>query len=468
MIQIRRLAVNLGMIAILQSLLLQSVYAQANQPLTAGDENKSLVGEPSKVAANTESENEVLQTIPADITRVILKQFRLDNPDAREHKIALISEAFTEDASNPALKLERMWVSSKSTLLEITGLQRQGQPNSAAIAPQSLRLVNAKTSQAAKLVNFDGVQQVLDRRGGKVLILKPGDSMYLQFEAVDDLQALSLNYTGWDNREAKYFDRIDPRFKDRYDAAYKLASESTATPENMKDFLVEFARQDPDKKAPVIFMSLINKMRVQNTFEGYYQAYLLVKDPSDAKAAFKLVRNDEHRAKMEAITIATLADKSRLIDINLQLNPSNTKTSESDCAVGGLLGLFGVRACKYNFTANRAINGYLTVQAKQKGAPIKLSMGTYKVSFSRELTLPRWGIQESNYVGNFNRRSDEKIIDEFSVILSPPSYSASLPINFGSLDVVFFQRGVLGGYTSYYADGDALATVRFKSMELIK
>lgn len=411
---------------------------------------------------------EVLQTIPADTTRAILKQFKIDNPDAREHSLGLISEAFTEDASNPALKLERMWVGGKGTLLEITGLQRIGQSNSAAIAPETLRLVNLKTYQTAKLIAVDGVQQILDKRGGKVLLLKARDTMYLQMEPADDLQAMSLNYTGWDNREAKYFDRIDPRFRERYETAFKSASGTGATPEQMKDFLVEFVKQDPDKKAPVVFLALINKMRAQNTFEGYYQAYLLIKDPADAKAAYKLVRTDEHRTKMEAIAVTTLADKSRLLDMNLQMNPSSTKTSESDCSVGGLLGLFGIRACKYNFTANRSINGFLTVQAKQKGSPIKLSMGTYKVTFNKELTLPRWGIQESNYLGNFNRRSDEKIIEQISVILSPPNYVASLPIGFGSLDVVFFQRGVVGGYTTYYADGDAQATIRFKSMELIK
>lgn len=407
---------------------------------------------------------EELQTIPADTTRAILKQFKIDNPDAREHKLGQISEAFAEDASNPALKLERMWVGSKGTLLEITGLQRVGQPNSAAIAPETLRLVNLKTFQTAKLLDVDGVQQVLDKRGGKVLLLKARDTMYLQMEPVDDLQAMSLNYTGWDNREAKYFDRIDPRFRERYDAAYTSASGTSATPEQMKDFLVEFARQDPDKKAPVVFLALINKMRAQNTFEGYYQAYLLIKDPADAKAAYKLVRTDEHRAKMEAIAVTTLADKSRLLDMELTMIPSSTSSREGDCSAG----FFGIKTCRYNFTANRVVRGNLTIRAKQSGSPIKLKMGTYKVTLTKEYNLPRWGIQESSFLGNFNRRSNESGSESISMILSPPNYSASIPVNFGNLEVVFFQRGLLGGYTTYYADGDANATVRFKSMELIK
>lgn len=418
-------------------------------------------------AAIPESDAEALQTLPADTSRAILRQFKADNLDAREHKLALVSEAFIEDESNPALRLERMWVGSKSTLLEITGLTRRGQPNSAAIAPETLRLTSLKTGRAAAFLAAEGVAQVLDRRGGKALLLKAGDTMYLQMEPIDDAQPVSLDYTGWDNRPAKYFDRIDPRFRERYDAAHKLASGPNATPEQMKDFLVEFGKYDPDKKAPQVFVALINKMRAQNTFEGYYQAYLLIKDPADAKAAFKLVRNDDHRAKMEAIAVTTLADKSRLLDMDLAIAPSSTSSSEGSCS-GGLLGFFGFAPCKYNFTANRSVNGNLTIRAKPIGSPIKLRMGTYKVTLSKELVFSRWGIQESNVLGSFNRRSDQTTNESMTVTLSPPNYSATVPINFGNLQVVFFQRGSVGGYTTYYADGDARATVRFRSMELVR
>lgn len=439
--------------------LLPVTFAQVSNPAKASDAVKALAeGEAGKADSKADADNEVLQTIPADTTRAILKQFKLDNPDAREHKIGLVSEAFTEDASNPALKLERMWVGSKGTLLEITGLQRQGQPNSAAIAPESLRLLNFKTSQAAKLINVDGVQQVLDKRGGKVLILKAGDTMYLLMEAVDDLQAMSLNYLGWDNRDAKYFDRIDPRFRERYDAAYKIASNPNATPEEMKDFLVEFGKYDPDKKAPVVFMALINKMRAQNTFEGYYQAYLLVKDPADAKAAFKLVRNDEHRTKMEAIAIVTLADKSRLLDMELSMTPSSTSSREGSC----------YWFCRYNFTANRPVSGTVTLRAKTTGTPIKLKMGTYKVTLSTQLIAPRWGIRDSAFKGSFNRRADETTNGTVTLTLSPPNYTASIPVSFGNVQVVFFERGSAGGYDLFYATGDATTVLRFKSMELIK
>ena len=130
------------------------------QPVDPNKEAKE--AQVPKVVSKEPDAPEELKTIEADTTRAILKQFKIDNPDAREHKLGLVSEAFTEDPSNPALKLERMWVGGKGTLLEVTGLRRVGQPNSAAIAPHTLRLVNLKTQQSAKLLDVDGVQQVLE------------------------------------------------------------------------------------------------------------------------------------------------------------------------------------------------------------------------------------------------------------------------------------------------------------------
>lgn len=410
------------------------------------------------VAVMPATTQETLQTIAPDTSKAIFRQFMSDNPNAREHKIGLVSEAFAEDPSNPALKLERMWVSDKATLLEIVGLVRSGQPNSAAISPETLRLINLKTQQAAKLIASEGVMQVKDQRGGKALILKQGDTMYLLMESVDDLQAMSLSYTGWDGHEERYFDRIDPRFRERYDASYKLASAPNATPEQMKDFLVEFAKEDPDKYAPQVFLSLINRMRAQNSFEGYYQSYLLLKDPVDAKAAVKLARTDEHRTKLENVAVATLADKGRLLDLDFQLNAGNTTSGEGGCFM----------ACRYNFTASRNVNGTVTLRAKTIGTPIKLRLGSYKVTLLTELILPRWGLQQSAWVGSFDRRSDDVRNGFVTVELRPPSYAATVPVSFGSVNVAFFQRGSMGGYTAYWADGEARATVKFKSMELIK
>ncbi len=404
-----------------------------------------------------ESEAEAMQILPADKSRAILRQFKANNPDAREHKLVLVSEAFIEDESNPALKLDRMWVGSKSTLLEITGLVRRGQPNSAAIAPETLRLTNLKTGQAAAFLAAEGVEQVLDRRGGKALLLKAGDTMYLQMEPIDDVQPMSLDYTGWDNRPAKYFDRIDPRFRERYDAAHKLASDPNAMPEQMKDFLVEFGKYDPDKKAPQVFIALINKMRTQNTFEGYYQAYLLIKDPEDARKASLMARSDEHRSKLEHMAVATLTDKNRLFDFDLRLASASTSSREGRCWM----------ACSYNFTASRPVTGQLNVRL-QPSSPIKLKQATYKVIFVAQVHMPRRKIRQSRWLGNYDGPDDISYTREISAVVSSPNYTANVDVQIGNLDVAFFQRGSAGGYEGAYATSNASIQLRLKTVELIK
>lgn len=398
-----------------------------------------------------------LETVPADTSRAILQKFKESNPEYKEHQLDLVSEAYTEDATNPGLKLNKMWVGKNGTLLEITGLPRTGQANSATMAPSTIRLLNLKSQKTTNLVAFDGVAQVLDKRGGSALVLKPGDTMYLLLGPIDDYQPQSLEYLGWDNKRSKYFDRIDPRFKERYQDAYRAASGKNATPESMKDFLVEFAKNDPDKKAPEVFLALIERMRAQNSFEGYYQAYLLMQDPADAKAAYRLVRNDEHRAKMEFLAVATLADKSRLLNLSATLSPSSTQSGEGSC----------IWFCKYNFSATRQVKGQVTVSAKRSGSPIKLKMGTYKVNFDVEARLPRWKIEKAWY-GPSDKQADEVFNGTLSVTLSPPNYTATINYGFANWDVAFFQRGSVGGYTAIWATGDGQIKIKFKSMELVK
>lgn len=400
---------------------------------------------------------EVVDTIEADTSKAILKRFRADNPGAREHKPGLVSEAFLEDSSNPGLKLERMWVGEKGTLLEILGLHRKGRPESAIISYSSLRLRDKAGFQHQPLA-YEGVTELRDKRGGSALVVQPGDTFYLLMPPIDDLQPHSLIYLGWDGKASSYFDRIDPRFRERYDASAKTALAADATPEQMKDFLVEFARRDPDNKAPKVFLALINKMRAQNTFEGYYHAYLLIKDPADARAAQKLMRTDEHRAMMENLAVATLVDKSRLLDMDFRLNAGQTTSGEGRCWM----------LCRYNFTAQRSVSGTVTVRARQTGTPIRLRLGSYRVTLSTELVLPRHGLQESNWLGNFDKRADDVRTGQVTVTLSPPDYTATVPVSFGQVDVAFFQRGSAGGYTAYWADGDGRATLGFKSMELLK
>jgi hypothetical protein len=400
---------------------------------------------------------EVLDTIEADTSKAILKRFKTDNPGAREHKLGIVSEAFQEDPANPALRLDRMWVGEKGTLLEIFGMERKGRPESAIISYSSLRLRDKGGFQRQPL-GYEGVTELRDKRGGSALVVRPGDAFYLLLPPIDDLQPHSLIYLGWDGKASSYFDRIDPRFRERYDASAKAAMATDATPVQMKDFLVEFARRDPDNKAPKVFLALINKMRAQNTFEGYYHVYLLIKDPADARAAQKLMRTDEHRAMMENLAVATLADKSRLLDMDFRINPGQTTSGEGSCWM----------LCRYNFTAQRAVSGTVTVRARKTGTPIRLRLGTYRVTLSTELVLPRHGKQESNWLGNFDKQADDVRTGQVTVTLSPPDYVATVPVSFGQVDVAFFQRGSAGGYTAYWADGDGRATLGFQSMELLK
>jgi hypothetical protein len=161
---------------------------------------------------------------------------------------------------------------------------------------------------------------------------------------------------------------------------------------------------------------------------------------------------------MENLAVATLVDKSRLLDMDFRLSPGQTTSGEGRCWM----------LCRYNFTAQRSVSGTVTVRARQTGTPIRLRLGTYRVTLSTELVLPRHGLQESNWLGNFDKRADDVRTGQVTVTLSPPDYTATVPVSFGQVDVAFFQRGSAGGYTAYWADGDGRATLGFKSMELLK
>jgi hypothetical protein len=396
-----------------------------------------------------------LENFAAENGDQLLRQFLRDNPRARQHKLGLISEAYTEDPSNPALRLERVIVGTKGTLLEIVGLKRAGRPDSAVIAYSSLRLIDAEKTEHAPL-GFKGVSQLRDKRGGIALVVKPGEVLYLLMPPIDDFRPFALAYIGADLQFSRYFDEIDPRYRERYDTMGAKALSANATPEQMRDFLVEFARDDPDRKAPPVFLALINKMRAQNTFEGYYNAYLLIQDVNDAKAAFRLSRTEAQKAQIENIAVSTLADKARLLEMQFQLMPGSTASGEGPCML----------PCNGSFRASRTIGGSLLVKAKTGDTPIKLRHGTYKVTFDTELVLPRWLLRDSPQHGKADQRSDDVRRGKVTVTLAPPHYSAAVNFDFGKFDVAMFERGAGGGYTAYWADGEARATVKLRGMEL--
>lgn len=431
------------------------IFLASFSVLSAADENAQ---NSSKIEAIKDVAPEEIKTIAPDTTRMILNKFKNTNPTAREYRLGKVSEAYTEDNNNPGLKLERMWTSDQATLLEVVGLPRPNQTYSAIISPDTLALVNMRTMNSSRLLEYDGATQLLDKRGVKAIGLKPNETMYLLMQSADIKTPVSLDYIGWDGKSSKYFDKIDPMFRERYDDYYRAASAIGATPEQMKDFLVEFANEDPDKRAPQVFLALINKMRAQNTFEGYYTAYLLLKDVNDAKAAFKLAKTEEHFYKIENIAVASLADKSRLLDLSISTNPSSTSSDEARCWM----------FCLYKFNARRSVSGNITLKAKSKNTPIKLKMGTYKVTLVSELKAPVRFVRESKWLGDADKNASNTETRTHTLILSPPNYSATIPADFGSILVAFFERGSAGGNSGQWATGDGALKVKFKSMELVQ
>lgn len=284
-----------------------------------------------------------------DSRRELLAKFQSLNPGAREHVLNLSMNAYANTEAAPGLRLRRLWVGASGALVEIEGLPVAGSKASAVIRQDTFALRHAKG--LSELQAVEGVSMVKDRRSGNALVVKPGEVMLALFGPVDDYRPMKIQHTPPNGRVFVYFDNIDPRFGERYRAVYQMAAAASATPEQMKDFLVEFAENDPDKKAPEIFLKLIMAMRAQNTFEGFYNAYLLIQDPGDARKASQLARTDEHRAKMEHVAVATLMDKNRLFDFDVRLDNTSTSTREGSCFF----------ACRYNFTAFRSVRGSVSV-----------------------------------------------------------------------------------------------------------
>lgn len=396
-----------------------------------------------------------VETVPPDTSREIVKRFRLDNPGYREHALGKLSDTYEDQT--PGLRLERVFVGTNGTLLEITGLRRPSSSVSAVIRKDTLFIHESGGAMKA-LQSFDGVTELRDRKGGSALVVRPGETLYALFPPINDLQPFSLEHFSRDSKQFVYFEKLDPRFRERYNQAFAAANQTGATPEQQKDFLVGFARNDPDRRAPGIFLKLIGQMRAQNSFEGYYSAYLLLQDPQDAKAATKLVKTDQHRRMMENVAVASLVDKSRLLAMDLQVNSNATRNTEGGC----------IWFCRYNFSTFRKVNGAVTIKANVPGSPIKLKLGTYRVNLTASVVLPREKQRRSNTIwqSNFDGRDDQEVSKDFVVTLSPPNYVVTLPIDLGEVNLAFFERGSAGGYTAAWAAGDAAFTVTYRSVEL--
>jgi len=259
---------------------------------------------PAPAASATPAGSTPLAEPPAP-TLTLQQQYQADNPQARALEVNLVSEAYQEDPSNPGLQLLRLWSAEGGTLLELRGLPRRGQQHSAIVYQDTLRLHNLTTSQMTPLLASDGGARFDDRAGRKMLRISPGDTVYLFFGRVEVLQPHALVYTNALGRDDRYFDRIDPLFRQRYNQMHARAERPDASVDELRDFLLGFVGHDPDGRLEKVFVRLIGKLHSLGTFEGHYQAFKLIKDPADERAAARLASTDEQRARLnEAIAEA--------------------------------------------------------------------------------------------------------------------------------------------------------------------
>jgi hypothetical protein len=411
--------------------------------------NAAEVSSPAPAASDAE---EVLQ---ADPRQALLRRFSAAAAPGslREHVLNMEMNAYADSSESPGLRLNRMWVSDQGALLELEGLVAKG-PASAVIREDTLTLRHEGGVATAQEV--EGASRLLDRKGGYAIVIRPGDKVLVRFGAIDDLHPMRLYHISPDGSPYVYFENIDPRFKERYLASYQTAAAADATPGQMKDFLVDFARNDPDKKAPEIFLKLINRMRAQNTFEGYYHAYLLLQAPEDAIKASRLVRTDQHKAMLEHMAVQTLTDKTRLFDFDLTLQRPSTHQQEGRCFI----------ACRYNYGAFAQIGGELAVRPRQ-GSPIKLKQGVYKLTFTADVQQPRHKVRQSRWLGNYDGPDTGQVSNTVTVVVRPPDYRTNVRAALGEVMVAFVQRGSMGGVEASYANSNATVTLALRSVELV-
>lgn len=251
---------------------------------------------------------------------VAIEKIKAESPNTREWALAKSSEAYVEDHSNPALKLEKMWANDKGTVIQLSGLPRNRSAFSAVLDIQSLRLFNLNTKKVSKYIAHMGGLAVAGQSKRpadapvKMVQLKEGESLYVFFEPIADIDPHSLRYNNWTGGEDSYFDKIDPRFGERYEQLYVKASGKEAEISDVKDFLLQFAHNDPKNRVKPVFISLIQRLKSQNTFDGFLQSYLLIKDPADAAAAKAKASTPEQQTKINA----AIAEEQQRQDARLE------------------------------------------------------------------------------------------------------------------------------------------------------
>jgi hypothetical protein len=293
------LAIKLALfIAVFASWLPRGVQEASAQATTTIEPQKQ--EQPSDVQGSQLAEvfpdaSEVEQ-VAGDKKRVIVREFLANNPNAKKYTINQVSKDYEQDSGRPALKLNHVWIGEKTVLLELLGLPRRSNEASAIMRKDTLR-IKTRRGSTSQLIGSEGAVELRDRRGGSALIVAPGDTLHLVFEKFDDFGSYALSHVNRDGRESVYFDPIDPRFRERYDAMFA----ATSTPLGMKDFLVEFSTNDPDKRLMPVFTKFIGEMRNQRSFEGHYAVFQLMSDPKDYQAMKSTAVTEEHKAIIKSI-----------------------------------------------------------------------------------------------------------------------------------------------------------------------
>lgn len=279
-----------------------------------------------KAAASMVGNDLVVEDMPR-----VIEKMKADVPSTREHVLGLTSEAYTENPGNPALRLERLWVNEQGSLLELVGLPRKGNKYSAIMDISSLYIYDLNSRLKSDLVFHVGGQLIIESGGKRMVNVAPGEKIYLFFGPVNDLNPQSLRYIGWAGGEDRYFDKIDPLFSQRYEKSYQSAIGGNATVEDMKKFLLEFASNDPEKRAQRVFADLIQRLRAQQTFDGYLQAYKLVKDPADERLAGKLALSQEQREQLAAaVAKVKAAEAAKREELNRALQERQAEQRRRD------------------------------------------------------------------------------------------------------------------------------------------
>lgn len=382
----------------------------------------------------------------------LYNRFTKANPNATLLEIQKNADGYDEDHSNSALRIERMWTSENGTLIEFFGLSRPNAQFSAIIHKGSFR-IKGFHGESWNLKEVDGIEEQVDGKGETALFVRPKDKFYVLFDKVDTYYPFSIDHLDTRKYRSVYFTDLDPRYIDRYHDAYKDAD----TPDKLYKFIVTYASNDPDKLMSPSLQRLLTMWRDRNDFEGYYSAYLIAQSSSDAKMAQNLARTAEHKAKLENMAVVTLVNKSRLFDFDLKINRTSVNNSEGS----GLIS-------NYNFTADASIKGRVSLKLN-KNSPIKLKYGTYRVVLESTITYPRHYQRRSNWLGNADNTNPEVIKKEIPIIVNPTSQNTFVDVDFGTLTVAFFQRGIMGGYEAIWPNGaDPRVSLKIKRVEFIR